>query len=467
MDESENESENENDSEDEQSVTEEEQLLVAAAAIEERDQKLSSLLEQKNELPVRTRNKFNALVAELLTQTKDDIHEMICDNNIEDAEYRGLDSSRDTEAEVETALRFFPEVISQPCGENEEGGEEYPIQRLCISNEGKYNVKAISFIAVVAPLAIEFHSFEDHARGGLLLTDYAGDNTFRNLLYNLATTRQHLSRPDQNDLIITLLIRLRRMGLFTKCDIRDYRLVSLSCDRGNLLERGFQFLVEWYPTSLVQTNENGWLPLHSVAQARSIQEFQIAFGYGIRYYPFKSGISLLFQKNNDGITPFQYACHKYGRDEMMKAVDEVMNAVDEVLARYAQDTPLNSVEALIVAAVDENIHFDCVYFLFRREPDLVLQLLPLGPSNNNNNGGGGGGNNNGGDDDSDGEENDENNVVDENGNDEDDDNEGGDEGEDAGNHNDEDNDTDDGGDEGKIGDSINNRAGTRKRKRRV
>jgi len=95
---------------------------------------------------------------------------MICDNNDgdDDANYRGLDSSRDTEAQVETALRFFPEVISQPCwedgdedeGEDEDEDEEYPIQRLC------NNRKALSFIAGVARLAIEYHSFEDHERGG-------------------------------------------------------------------------------------------------------------------------------------------------------------------------------------------------------------------------------------------------------------------------------------------------------------
>eukprot|EP00751_Fragilariopsis_kerguelensis_P040226 CAMPEP_0171007286 /NCGR_PEP_ID=MMETSP0736-20130129/19709_1 /TAXON_ID=186038 /ORGANISM="Fragilariopsis kerguelensis, Strain L26-C5" /LENGTH=69 /DNA_ID=CAMNT_0011437827 /DNA_START=124 /DNA_END=329 /DNA_ORIENTATION=- len=63
---------------------------------------------------------------------------MICDNNDgdDDTDYRGLDSRRDTEAQVETALRFFPEVIPstkiQKYGEDEDGDElaEYPIQRL-------------------------------------------------------------------------------------------------------------------------------------------------------------------------------------------------------------------------------------------------------------------------------------------------------------------------------------------------
>jgi len=166
--------------------------------------KLTSLFERKNELPLRTRNKFD-LVLELLTKTKDDIHDMICDTNIGDANanYGGLDSSRDTEAEVETAIRFFPEVISQTYGEGIR--KEYSIQRLCFG-------KAVSFIAVIAPLAIEFHSFEDHERGGLLIEGRDTDNAFENLMYNF-------TRPDQNDFILTLLNRLRRMGLFKKDDL--------------------------------------------------------------------------------------------------------------------------------------------------------------------------------------------------------------------------------------------------------
>jgi hypothetical protein len=46
-----------------------------------------------------------------------DVHAMLCDNNFiagadADAdEYRGLDSSRDTEAEVEAIIRAFPRSI--------------------------------------------------------------------------------------------------------------------------------------------------------------------------------------------------------------------------------------------------------------------------------------------------------------------------------------------------------------------
>ena len=40
------------------------------------------------------------------------------------------------------------------------------------------------------------------------------------------------------------------------------------------------------------------------------------------------------------------------------------------------DGPYNIVDALITACIDENIHLDCVYFLLRREPDVLQNLLP-------------------------------------------------------------------------------------------
>ena len=136
----------------------------------------------------------------------------------------------------------------------------------------------------------------------------------------------------------------------------------------DLPERVFQFLVEWDPPSLVQTDYYGQLPLHIAAQT-NIRTFQIVFSYGIRYYPYKKGIRLLFQKDNDGDTPFQSACQQYGRER-------VMEIVEEILTRYhSEGTPLHIEEALMVAAADENVHLDCSYFLLRREPDVLLRLL--------------------------------------------------------------------------------------------
>jgi vacuolar-type H+-ATPase subunit E/Vma4 len=60
------------------------------------------VLEQKGEFPRRTRNKIKELVENFLEELKDDIHELLCDNDADD--YCGLNSNCDIEAEVETAI---------------------------------------------------------------------------------------------------------------------------------------------------------------------------------------------------------------------------------------------------------------------------------------------------------------------------------------------------------------------------
>ena len=76
---------------------------------------LISVLLKQDDFFSQTRNKMDVLVEEFLDKTRDDIHTMLCDNTDPGSgeHYLGLDSDRDTEAEVETAIRFFPEVLSK------------------------------------------------------------------------------------------------------------------------------------------------------------------------------------------------------------------------------------------------------------------------------------------------------------------------------------------------------------------
>jgi hypothetical protein len=91
--------------------------------------KLIPILQRKDEFSMRTRNRINELSLEFLEILEEDIHDMLCDNGFGDDYYRGLDSDRDTEAEVETAIRFFPDVLSRRSRPEIEGDEiYYPIQ---------------------------------------------------------------------------------------------------------------------------------------------------------------------------------------------------------------------------------------------------------------------------------------------------------------------------------------------------
>ena len=67
-------------------------------------------------------------------------------------------------------------------------------------------------------------------------------------------------------------------------------------------------------------------------------------------------------------TSFQRACKQFGHEQ-------VMTGIEDTLTRYSDSTPLNVVEALITAAIDEDIHLDCVYYLIRREPNVLQKLL--------------------------------------------------------------------------------------------
>jgi hypothetical protein len=115
-------------------------------------------------------------------------------------------------------------------------------------------------------------------------------------------------------------------------------------------EKRFRFLIEWDPIALTQTDG-----------------FRRVFEYGIRYYPKKKGFSLLFKKGREDRTPFQAACKAF-------VYKDVMEVINETLARNS-DIPVNVADALITAAMDENIHLDCVYFLLRRQPDVLQKSL--------------------------------------------------------------------------------------------
>jgi hypothetical protein len=132
------------------------------------------------------------------------------------------------------------------------------------------------------------------------------------------------------------------------------------------------------------------------------KDFRVVFEYGILLLSDqKKGISMLmlFKKiwlNNH--TPFSMDCDRYGHDMACdrQGRDIVMKVIEDTLLdfqRHSDDDdddgnnsnnnnnnsnntgPYNVVDALITAAINETIHLDCVYFLFRREPDILVKLL--------------------------------------------------------------------------------------------
>ena len=323
--------------------------------------KMILVLEQKETFPLQTRNKTDELVENFLEELGNDVHTMLCS---------GLDSDRDTEAQVEAIVRVFPGVLTR------RHMAQYPIELLAFArNEDRVwqcNVKAVSFIPTFARIATEFDLFTEELRGGLLCEDNDGDNVLQHLVLssNLSLGRDHNRIVDET--FLKVLIQLRRMGLLKKEDIRTYDLLNRLCLQDYFAEDRFRFLVEWDPTALREAKFFRCLPLHNcnkhnTANHTAVERFRLVFEYGIRYYPKKIGISLLFKKDSYGITPFQIACSNVGYDDTMKAIEDSL--------RNNTAGPYNVVDALITAAIDEHVHLDCVYFLLRREPDVLVKLL--------------------------------------------------------------------------------------------
>ena len=382
--------------------------------------KLITFLERYDEFPLQTRNDMDALAEDYLSKAEDKVYTMLCDNRYDGNAYRGLDSRRVTEDEVEAIVRFFPDVLSRE-SDNDiidwgDGDEKYPIQFLTsmFTTTGTYrgNLKAVSFIHLLVRLAIEFGSFQDHERGGLLCEDRRGFNTLQYLIgHSSAITDGEEYNQRVDSVYLTQLIRLRQSGLLKIEDIQNHRLLHRVYNIGYFAERRCRFLIEWDPTSLLQANtEYACFPLHFTAYNSKIQGFRSIFELGIRYYPKKKDISLLFAIDNEGDTPYQLACTKFGRDEVMQVVEETFLQLQQQQQQQQQQCvsddddddgndntnsvgPYNIIDAFITAAMDEQIHFDCVYFLLRSQPDLLKRLLLGSMTNSDNvaNGTGGGG----------------------------------------------------------------------------
>ena len=323
-----------------------------------------------------------------IRNVKNDIYKTFTDMRTEEEGYKGLDSERDMEHEVEAAIRCCPEVLSR----FSERFGLYPIKCLTIMRSDnpadRYfcNTKAVAFVPLFARLAIEFNVFEEEERGGLVW-----NNRRRNLLQFLvehsdSSPRKQIDEQQQERLDTTLLAvltQLRQLGYFVKDDIQEYDFVHGLCqrERNYFPQHRFRFLIEWDPSSLLQTegDNSGTLPIHYVT--KNLRLFRVVLDSVIRYYPRWKGINTLFQKASNGRAPFELAC-----DRLTRAA--VMNVVEETLVRYTTTNGLvndNTGNAMILAATDDRISLDGLFFLIRRQPNSMLSMLRHRNNNNNNN----------------------------------------------------------------------------------
>ena len=311
---------------------------------------------------------IDPFVTTFLDSLRRDILDMITDRRTDENGYRGLDSTRDTDAEVATMLRFFPMNLVSHIAIGPYNF--YPLQ--CLLHL-KCNFKAVPFVPILASVAIDLNLFEKNQRGGLLDEDPFGEGL--NALSVLATVSFLLDRRLRDVVMYRVLVRLRQLGLFVKEDIQQFKLVNTLCKGIFFKEDTFQFLVQWDPSALLIEDERGHLPLHWAAttSTNNYHKFRIVFESYITYYPLKVGIGCLFRTRFGRpreMTSIEIACR---RNQTATVVDIVVDIVESILNQAV--IKLDMVEAMGMTAIDANIHVSGTYFLFRMNPTLFIENL--------------------------------------------------------------------------------------------
>ena len=177
--------------------------IAAAAADGDQDeddaicQEAMTLLQKRLNLPSRLRDRTMVQFAQqFIANVKEDIHKTITDTRLIEEGYDGLDSEKDTEEEVETAIRCCPENLTR----RDVRFGLHPIHCLTFMQGDEYrnfvrNVKAVSFVHLFVQLAIEFNSFPNEERGGLIIEDDDGNNILFNLIGSSDSSYDEKSSP--------------------------------------------------------------------------------------------------------------------------------------------------------------------------------------------------------------------------------------------------------------------------------
>ena len=263
--------------------------ILDPAEIEQICTEAMTLLQNRLNFHSKLRDRTMVRFAQqFIRNVKNDIHQTITDTRTIEEGYDGLDIERDTEEEVEKAIRSCPEVLTQ----RDERFQYYPFRCLTFmqnDNDDQImrNVKAVSFIPLFVQLAIEFNSFPKVERGGLIIEDDDGNNILFNLIGSSDSSYDENHHQLVDTTFLAVLIRLRRSGFLVQEDIQQYELVHELCQHEYFHEQRFRRLIEWDPSSLLiafsVTEQCRCLPLHWVAD--NLQAFQVVLDCLFRYYP--------------------------------------------------------------------------------------------------------------------------------------------------------------------------------------
>ena len=178
-------------------------------------QKKIAILERKQEFPGRLRTiideakEDNISPAEFLSRIESKLVDWLLENwrVVHIDESKGLNCDRDTEAEVELAIRFFPNLLSK------KRMGRYLIFWQLSSLYGECNLKAASFVPLFAKLAIELNQIIEEERGGLIC---GANNVFVRLAENFRERDDEEYQKCVDNVFLAVMKKLRDDGLFKK-----------------------------------------------------------------------------------------------------------------------------------------------------------------------------------------------------------------------------------------------------------
>ena len=318
-------------------------------------------------------------------------HEVI---NVEDNRdfARGLDIAYDTEEEVQNMLRIFPDSINWWYDNNFNCG-------LVLEP------KSVTLLPVMLEACIDHGKDIDVLKSMLVSHDEddMGVITRRCIIQRLNMTHSDIEDKRLYDArCLTVLRRLKEMQLLRKEDVQEYRLLHKLCDKSLILNshnffarQRFDFLVQLDPYGLINQpkSEGGFvgdLLLRACTSSfSSIEDFEIVFEAMVRYFPKMKGICTLFQANiHTGIkrsSPFKAACdvnnlrqrmnkNRYRRDDVMDVIEKVL-VRNSALILHTDEQTQTCNDPLILAMIDDQITLDGLFFLLRRSPDVLPNIL--------------------------------------------------------------------------------------------
>jgi len=284
----------------------------------------------------------------------------------------GPDDTRDTEEEIETAVRYYLSTVDGRLN----------AKKIIVAQSKNFH--GVSFIPKIAAIGQDHPNlFAPNERGGLITNEgnIINELAKRNYTdYNKRKCSEHQRIVDEK--FLAIIERLRTMNLFTKNDIKKNHLIYAIYHSGTTYfsELRFRYLVNWNPASFakyftnnIKTGKKKTNPLHSIINFhKDMNAFRTVFTLTMEHFPLRIG--WMFRKDTYGETPFQKASTKYGKENIKTILDEALN-------NQSQHDENFILKSYVIAASDESVDVECDFILLSRDPSIALQTLPqLQPS---------------------------------------------------------------------------------------